>query len=560
MTRTQPNLRKAYWPARTPESVLAITLGELLARQAASTPERFALVEGLGDPAQRRRWSYEALLHTSQQVAQALLAQFEPGERIAIWSPNCAEWLLLQHGAALAGLVVVTVNPAYLGRELEHVLRTAEVAGIFHVARYRHNDTTAILEEVRPRLPHLRLSVPLSRWQSFLATGNGRNRALPLVQPTDAAQIQFTSGTTGTPKGAMLHHQGLINAARFGAQRVGFPVGGVWASAMPLFHVGGSSGSHIGALSHGGTLVLQPVFDAGGMLELIETEGVQHLHAVPAMLAAMLDHPDIRHRNLESLRSVMSGGSNVSAELIQRVCRTFRCRFSTNFGQTELSGVICQTSPDDPADRHARTVGQPAPGMEVKIADPATGAIRALGVPGEIWAKGYQSMLGYFNLPSGTDNALTPDGWLRTGDEGIMDAQGYVRITGRLKDAIIRGGENIYPREVEEVLALHPTVLQSCVLGLPDSQWGEIVAAVIQLRPEAGSCSPLALFEHCRTQLSAYKTPSVWFLVDAMPLTPSGKIRKFEVRQWIDQGRIAPLPFQRPATSRIAEPHPSLSR
>lgn len=558
MMRLQRSLSTSYWPARTDVPLLDVALGELLTRLASQHPHRVAIIEGVREPALRRRWTYQELLQTAHDVAQALLSRFEPGEKIAIWSPNCAEWLLLQHGAALAGLVVVTINPAYLARELEYALSTAEVAGVFHVDRYRATDTAAVLNSVRPGLPHLRETISFRQWNDFLASGHGLKRDLPTVRPTDVAQIQFTSGTTGAPKGARLHHRGLINAARFGAMRVNFPQGGVWAAAMPFFHVGGSSGSHMGALSHSGTFVLQPTFDAGSMLELIETEGVHHIHAVPAMLRAMLDHRTLPERNLHTLQSVMSGGSNVSADLIQRVCSTFKCRFSTNFGQTELSGVIAQTFPDDPNEQHAHTVGQPAPCMEVKVADPNTGEVRPLGVPGEIWARGYQTMVGYFNLRPEAEDALTADGWVRTGDEGIMDAAGYLRISGRLKDAIIRGGENIYPREIEDVLALHPDIAESCVLGMPDEQWGEVVAAVVRIRDGRQRPAPLTLFQYCRGQLSAYKTPVIWFYTDSMPLTASGKVRKFRVRELIQQGQLKPEPFERPVTQRVEETHPSL--
>ena len=308
-------------------------------------------------------------------------------------------------------------------------------------------------------------------------------RALPTVRPGDMIQIQFTSGTTGKPKGACLHHRGVINAARFAARRAGFPEGGVWASAMPLFHVGGCAGSEIGALSSRGTFVVQPAFEAGAMLELLESEHVQHLHAVPVMLRGMLDHPDLPRRDLSCLRTVMSGGSSVPAALVRRASETFGCRFTITFGQTELNGVICQTHPDDEAEKQSTTIGQPAPQMEVKIADPRTGAVRPLGEPGEIWARGYQAMLGYVNVPEGSDTALTEDGWLKTGDQATMDAAGYLRVTGRLKDCIIRGGENIYPREVEDVLASHPLVEQACVVGYPDENWGEVVAAVVRRGP-----------------------------------------------------------------------------
>jgi len=497
------------------------------------------------DAGRRRCWSYRQLLESAELVARALLRQFSPGDRLAVWSANSAEWVLLQHGASLAGLVLVTVNPAYMAQELEHVLGASKAAGIFHTDSYRGTDMAAIVRTLRPRLSLLREAISFSDWDEFVATSDP-SIELPVVKPSDMIQIQFTSGTTGKPKGACLHHRGVINAARFAAERAGFPQGGVWASAMPLFHVGGCAGSEIGAFSSRGTFVLQPAFDAAVMLELIESEHVQHLHAVPTMLLALMEHPDRQRRDLSSLKTIMSGGSGVPASLVKQACETFGCKFTITFGQTELNGVICQTHPDDEAERQSTTIGQPAPQMEVKIADPSTGAALALGECGEIWARGYQTMLGYFNVPEGAESALTEDGWLKTGDQASMDAAGYLRITGRLKDCIIRGGENIYPREVEDVLLTHALVQQVSVVGVPDQKWGEVVAAVIRLRRDVRPPQAIDLHSHCRLKLAAYKTPVLWFYVDEYPMTSSGKIQKFVLRERICEGAIVPEPFVKP--------------
>lgn len=542
-------LTESFWPAEKGEPLLDITFGDLLRQLAAEEPGRVAFVEALAPPARRRRWTCGELYASAQAVARALLRRFEPGERVAVWAPNCAEWVLLQHGAALAGLVLVTVNPAYRVEELAYVLQASRAAGLFHADGYRGNDMTAMVEQIRPRLPALRHALPFSRWEAFVATSDPA-LALPVVQPGDMIQIQFTSGTTGRPKGAALHHRGLINAARFAARRAGFPAGGVWATAMPLFHVGGSAGSQIGALSSRGTFVLQTAFDAGVLLEIIESERVDHLHAVPTMVVNLLDHPDRTRRDLSSLRTLMSGGSPVPARLVERARTELNCRFTITFGQTELNGVICQTSPEDCDERQTQTIGQPAPHMEVKIADPATGAVRPLGEPGEIWARGYQTMLGYFDISDPADSALTADGWLRTGDLASMDASGYLRITGRLKDCIIRGGENIYPREIEEVLLAHAAVAQASVVGLPDPKWGEVVAAVIRLHPGMPEPPAIELHLHCRSRLASYKTPEHWFFVAQYPTTTSGKIQKFALRDLIASGALKPRPFEKPRRGR----------
>ncbi|MDR6855872.1 AMP-binding protein [Variovorax guangxiensis] len=545
----RPPLTQSHWTADPSQALLEITLGDLLRRLAREVPERVAFVEAVADAGARRRWTYRQLLEDALQVAAALLRRHRPGDRIAVWAPNCAQWVLLQHGASLAGMVLVTVNPAYVADEVRHVLAASGASAIFHADRYRDCDMTAVVAQLRHALPELRQAVPFPQWDRFVADGRGLPSALPEVRPGDMVQIQFTSGTTGRPKGACLHHRGIVNAARFAAQRAGFPDGGVWATAMPLFHVGGCAGSQIGAMSSRGTFVLQPAFDAGAMLEIIESEKVEHLHAVPTMVLALLDHPERPARRLGSLRMLMSGGSPVPAALVERARRELGCRFTITFGQTELNGVVSQTSPDDTLERQTASIGRPASQAELKIADPDTGAVRPLGEAGEVWVRGYQTMLGYFDSPEATAETLVPDGWLRTGDLASMDAQGYLRIEGRLKDCIIRGGENIYPREIENVLLAHPRVRQACVVGAADARWGEVVAAVIEC--EGGQApSTLELHHHCRRHLAPYKTPGLWFFVDRYPTTSSGKVQKYLLREWIAQKRLVPEAFDKPAARR----------
>lgn len=539
----------SHWEADHSAALMNISFGDLLRQLAAEVPGRTGFVEAPLPPQPTRRWTYAQLLQTGERSARALLCHFQPGDKVAVWSPSCAEWVLLQHAAALAGLVLVTVNPAYLGAEVHHVLSTSGAAGIFHAPSYRGVDMSEVVAGLRPSLPELRMSFDLSLWDSFSADSDP-SIPLPQVSPQDVIQIQFTSGTTGKPKGARLHHLGLINTSHFAAQRATFPDGGVWATAMPLFHVGGSAGSHYGAMSSRGTFVLQPVFDAGDMLRIVEEERVQHIHGVPTMVIRMLEHPDRPRRDLTSLRTVMSGGSLVPEWMVRRAREEMGCRFTINYGQTELNGVVCQTSPDDSVERQTSSIGQPSPHAELKIADPATGAVRPLGEPGEIWVRGYQVMHGYYNLPEGADTAMVEDGWLRTGDIAAMDEQGYLRITGRLKDCIIRGGENIYPREIEDVLHKHPAVHEVNVVGAPDTQWGEVVAAVIRLHPDAAAPDAAELFQYCRERLAGYKAPVRWYYVEAFPTTTSGKIQKFALRQLIADGKLEPQPFVKPERER----------
>ncbi|MDO9438587.1 AMP-binding protein [Hydrogenophaga sp.] len=543
---TDVRLTHSHWPGSFDQPLVDITIGELLRQLACDVPDRIGFVEAPLPPQPTRRWTYAELLAAAERAASALLRHFHQGEKVAVWAPNCAEWVLLQHGAALAGLVLVTVNPAYLGEEVHHVLSTSGAVGLFHVHEHRGVAMAQVVEELRGRLPAMRECFDLARWDDFTAQGEP-GMSLPHVSPTDVAQIQFTSGTTGKPKGARLHHRGLVNASRFAAQRATFPDGGVWATAMPLFHVGGSAGSHLGALTSRGTFVLQPQFDAGDMLRIVEAERVNHFHGVPTMVMRMLDHPDRTRRNLGSLRTLMSGGSLVPDWLVRRAREELGSRFTITYGQTEANGVICQTSPDDTLERQTTSIGRPALRAELKIADPATGAIRPLLEPGEIWVRGYQVMHGYFSLPPGVEDAVTADGWLRTGDVAVMDDAGYLSITGRLKDCIIRGGENIYPTEIEDVLRQHTAVQDVQIVGEPDAQWGEVVAAVVRLHPEVERPTALALYEHCRARLAAYKLPVRWYCVDTFPTTSSGKIQKFALREQIQQGVLTPEPFEKPS-------------
>jgi fatty-acyl-CoA synthase len=513
------------------------TLGDLLRAGAAEHPDRAALVDAGPEPARRRSWTYAELLAAAEHVARALLVRFQPGERVAVWAPNCAEWVLLQQGAALAGLVLVTVNPANRQQELDFVLRQSRAAGIFYAPEYRGFDLAEAVRTARAAAPELREAVSLSDWAGFAAQADPA-QALPAVAPGDPVQIQYTSGTTGFPKGALLHHRGIVNASRFVAQGGGMADGGVWVNAMPMFHVGGSALAEIGTFAFRGTFVLMPAFDAGLMLELFETYRGTITQAVPTMLGALLSHPGREKRDTHSIATIMSGASFVPAELVTRVKEAFGCQFSIVFGQTELHGVVSQTQLDDSAEDQSRTIGRPLPRVDVKIIDPESGATVPLGTRGEICARGYQTMLEYFEQPGQTALTLSSDGWLRTGDLASMDQRGYLTITGRLKEMIIRGGENIYPREIEDVLAAHPGVAAVAVVGVPDETWGEQVGAVIVPASAQSAPSPDELRAYCRERLARFKAPSFWYFVTDLPNTATGKIQKYVLKDQIDRGEL----------------------
>ncbi|HEX5503148.1 MAG TPA: AMP-binding protein, partial [Thermomicrobiales bacterium] len=518
----------SYWPADRSEPVRELTVGGLLREAAAAAPDQVALVAGVPDPAARRRWTYAALLAEAERAARALLGRFRPGERVAVWAPNIPEWVVLEYGAALAGLTLVTVNPAYRAQELAYVLRQSGAAGIFLVPEYRTNPLAATLAQVRPELPALREVVLFPDWADFLAAGAAAAR-LPDVTPDDTAQLQYTSGTTGFPKGARLSHRGIVNNARYCAQRLGAAPGEVWLNVMPLFHTAGCGLVALGAAHGRGAQVLAS-FEPGLALELLERERVTIGGGVPTMLIALLEHPDFPRRDLAALRCVLSGGALVPPDLVRRVEAALGVPFSIVFGTTECSPVLTQTRLDDaPVDR-AETIGRALPQTEIQIADPVGGAAVPIGALGELCARGYLVMQGYHDLPEATAAAIDPAGWYHTGDLATMDERGYCRVEGRLKELIIRGGENIYPREIEQVLFAHPAVGDAAVVGVPDERYGEQVAAFVRPAP-GGAPTEEELCAYCRERLAAYKTPRHWVFVEQFPLTPSGKVQKFRLRE-----------------------------
>jgi acyl-CoA synthetase (AMP-forming)/AMP-acid ligase II len=523
-------LSTAQWTADRSWPILDLSVGGLLRAAAARAPEAIALVAGAPDAGERRSWTYGELLEQSERAARGLLGRFSPGERVAVWANNIPEWVVLELAAGLAGVTLVTVNPALRAGELVHVLGHSRADGIFMVPEYRGTRMAEMLDSVRGDLPCLREVVSFSDWGAFCASGSPTER-LPDVAPGDAAQIQYTSGTTGRPKGAVLHHRGIVNNARLTyLERLGAEPGLVQLSPMPLFHTAGCVMSVLGSIACAGTLVLPPFFEPGLVLEQVESEHAECLIGVPTMLIACLDHPRFVATDVSSIRVVLTGGAVVAPALVRRVEAGFEAPLSIVFAQTEASPVITQTAPDDdPADR-ATTLGRPLAQTEVKIVDVTTGATVAPNVVGELCTRGYHVMTGYFDDPAATAAAVDADDWLHTGDLASMDARGYCQIGGRLKDMIIRGGENIYPREIEQVLFEHEDVADVAVLGVPDPTWGEQVAAFI--RPAAGRTpDPEALFAYCRERLAPYKTPRHWTILDAFPLTPSGKVQKYVLRE-----------------------------
>ncbi|MGY1636905.1 AMP-binding protein [Geodermatophilus sp. SYSU D00742] len=521
-------LTSAYWPAERTGSVREETVGDLLRRTAERVPDTTALVEGVAGT-ERRRWSYDRLSSESERAARALLGRFAPGERVAVWANNIPEWIVLEMAAALAGLTLVTVNPALRADELRHVLGQSRASGLFLLHDYRGNPMADTLAAVQPDLPDLRESVLFDDWDRFCASGTP-TEVLPTVSPDDPAQIQYTSGTTGLPKGAVLHHRGITNNARLAyVETLDMRPGEATVNAMPLFHTAGCVLATLSAVASQGTQVLMPSFDPGLHLRLIEEEHSVGVAGVPTMLLALLAHPALPGTDTSSVRWALSGGAPVPPLLVRRMEQTLGVPMHIIYAQTEASPGITMTRSDDAADDRAETLGRPLPATEVRIVDPADGATVAPGRVGELCTRGYHVMTGYFDSPEQTAAVIDGDGWLHTGDLASMDERGYCRIAGRLKEMIIRGGENIYPREIEDVLFAHPGVAEVAVVGVPDPVWGEQVAAFV--RPAAGSRPTEAdLVAHCRQHLAPHKTPRHWRFVDGFPLTGSGKIQKYRLR------------------------------
>ncbi|MEO8724295.1 MAG: class I adenylate-forming enzyme family protein [Sphingobium sp.] len=517
------------------ETLRRLTLGDLLREAATEAGDRIAMVDGVADPALRQRWTYAELLDQAEQAARALLGRFRPGDRIAVCSPNCPEWVILEFGTALAGMVLVPVNPAYRQSELAGILQDCEASAVFHADEWRTNDIGAMVAGVRDTVLRDLALISFSDWDAFLASG-ANSTPLPPVSPRDPVLIQFTSGTTGRPKGAVLHH-GLIDPPRNVANCCGFPLHGVWLNAMPMYHIGGAAVSLLATFSKQGTFVQMREWDPALALTLIEAERCNGMLLVPTMVVSMLDQPDFSDHDLSSIDFIVAGAAPVPPALLERVTERIGCRMLICFGQTEAGGPVTNTAVGDGAHELANTLGRALPGMQIEIRDPQTGATLPTGGMGELCFKSSQLMLGYYGREAETRAAFTSDGWLRSGDLGMLDERGYISITGRLKEMIIRGGINIYPREVEDTLFEHPSVAQAAVIGIPDDKWGEILVAVVQAA-EGRELRFEELYQHCRERLASFKVPALWCQADSFPLNPTGKIQKFVLGDWVRDGKL----------------------
>lgn len=530
------SLTESYIPAQTDTDIRDTTVGGLLRDSAAQHPDAPALTEVDMAGETQRRWTYADLLGHAERLANALSTRFEPGERVCVWAPNQPEWILMEYACALSGLTLVTANPAYQASELRYVLEQSQSAALFLVESYRGNPMAEIGAEAAQGLDAIREITDLDDHNTLFAIGP-RPAALPDVKPLDPAQIQYTSGTTGFPKGAVLAHRSITNNARLYGDRMGAVQGDVWSCFMPLFHTAGCAMITLGALQKAGHIVLFKVFDPGMALKVMEAERVSLCLGVPTMLVAMLEAMEQQKIDVSAFRLAVSGGSMVAPDLVRSVKDAFGCEFQTVYGQTETSPLITQHYLGETLDDICNTIGQPVSQTEISIRDTNNDDIVRVGETGEICVRGYCTMLEYNDNPDATAATIGADGWLHTGDLGTMDARGYLKITGRVKEMIIRGGENLFPAEIENTLLDHPDVAEVAVVGLPDPKWGEIVAAFV--RPEAGRAINVeTLRSHCRQHMSPQKTPAVWRQVSDFPLTGSGKIQKFALRDRFEAGEF----------------------
>ncbi|MBX3586085.1 MAG: AMP-binding protein [Ramlibacter sp.] len=529
----------------TTHPLIEQTLGDFFDAQVARQPAHEALVSAH----QQLRYTYLELQTQANQLASALLGLgLVPGDRVGIWSHNNAQWLLMQLATAKVGLILVNINPAYRTAEVEYALNKVACKALVTMARFKTSDYLGMLRELgAARLPHLQTTVwidepgqgaeepGLLRFSALLARGDAQDPRLAAIAPTlkatDPINIQFTSGTTGFPKGATLTHRNILNNGFFIGECMKLTPADRLCIPVPLYHCFGMVLGNLACLAHGATIVYpNDGFDPLTVLQTVQDEKCTGLHGVPTMFIAELDHPRFGEFNLSSLRTGIMAGSPCPTEVMKRVVADMHLREITiAYGMTETSPVSCQSSTDTPLDKRVSTVGRVQPHLEVKIIDPESGQPVARGASGELCTRGYSVMHGYWDDEPRTREAIDADRWMHTGDLATMDAEGYVNIVGRIKDMVIRGGENIYPREIEEFLYRHPQVQDVQVVGVPDRRYGEELCAWIIARP-GQPVDEDSIRAFCKGQIAHYKVPRYIRFVDQFPMTVTGKIQKFKIR------------------------------
>ena len=529
----------SYSSGESATPLLGDTIGGNFDATVRAFGDREALVDRPPGSGSARRWTYTELAADVDALALGLLEMgIAKGDRVGIWAPNCAEWILTQYATAKIGAILVNINPAYRTRELEFVLNQSGSTLLVAAEKLKTSDYAGMIAEVRPRCPALATVVLLGspQWQALLETGRRLDRgALDAIEldTDDPINIQYTSGTTGFPKGATLSHHNILNNGFFVGELCNYTEADRICIPVPFYHCFGMVMGNLAATSHGACMVIPaPAFDPVATLETVQAERCTSLYGVPTMFIAELSTPDFADYDLSSLRTGIMAGSPCPVEVMKQVIeRMSMTEVSICYGMTETSPVSTQTRADDSLDRRVSTVGRVGPHLEVKVVDPETGRTVPRGAPGELCTRGYSVMLGYWEQPEKTAEAVDAAHWMHTGDLAVMDADGYLAITGRIKDMVIRGGENVYPREIEEFLYTHPDILDAQVIGVPDAKYGEELMVWVRLRPGTQALTAESLREFCRGQLAHYKIPRYVHIVDEFPMTVTGKVRKVEMRE-----------------------------
>ena len=552
----QPAASHARGTTDTP--LIEQTIGAFFDAMVERFPEREALVV----VHQGRRYSYRQLQQASRQLASALLKLgLTPGDRVGIWSHNNAEWVLMQLATAMTGLVLVNINPAYRTAEVEYALNKVGCQALVVMPRFKTSDYLGMLRELAPEwahakpveplqsatLPHLKHAIWIDvagegaeepgfqRFSDLMQTGDAADPRLAqtarLLHNTDAINIQFTSGTTGFPKGATLTHRNILNNGFFIGEAMRLTEADRLCIPVPLYHCFGMVLGNLAVLTHGGCIVYpNDAFEPLSVLQTVQAEKCTGLHGVPTMFIAELDHPRFAEFDLSTLRTGIMAGSPCPIEVMKRVQRDMHMdEVTIAYGMTETSPVSCQSSTDTPLDKRVATVGLVQPHLEVKIIDPESGALVPRGATGELCTKGYSVMQGYWDDPARTAEAIDAEGFMHTGDLATMDDEGYVNIVGRSKDMVIRGGENVYPREIEEFLYRHPKVQDVQVVGVPDQRFGEELCAWIVVKP-GQQLDEDEVRAFCKGRIAHYKVPRYIRFVAEFPMTVTGKIQKFRIR------------------------------
>ncbi|MFD0903597.1 AMP-binding protein [Actinomadura sediminis] len=516
--------------------LLGDTIGANLDKTVALYPDRDAVVEYATD----RRWTYARFAADVDALALGLHGRgIRKGDRVGIWAPNCAEWMLVQYATAKLGAILVNINPSYRVHELEFVLNQAGVRTLVATPVFKTSDYAGMIEEVRPRCKRLTdvLLIGTPEWDGLLETGRAGDAGVlaeigATLSADDPINIQYTSGTTGFPKGATLSHHNILNNGFFVGELCGYDEEDRVCVPVPFYHCFGMVMGNLAATSHGACVVIPaPAFDPRATLQAAASERCTSLYGVPTMFIAVLNEPSLDSADLSNLRTGIMAGSPCPVEVMKQVIeRLGMAEVAICYGMTETSPVSTQTRADDTLDRRVSTVGTVHPHLEVKVVDPATGVTVPRGTPGELCTRGYSVMLGYWEEPEKTAEVIDAARWMHTGDLAVMDEEGYVNITGRIKDMVIRGGENVYPREIEEFLYTHPDIVDAQVIGVPDERYGEELMAWVRLRDGAEPLTAEALREFCDGKLARYKIPRYVHVVDEFPMTVTGKVRKVQMR------------------------------